>query len=75
MTASPDYRLPGAMVCRLMRKRGITIRALAQKWNITMTRVREVRMHGVRGFAANEWHYMITGAWLDGPTTLAQSQI
>jgi len=75
MTASPDYRLPGTMVCRLMRKRGITIRALAQKWNITMKRVREVRTHDVRGFAVNEWHYMITGAWLDGPTALAQSQI
>lgn len=74
MTASPDYRLPAAMVCRLMRKRGITIRALALKWNVTVKRVREVRTHGVRGFAANEWHYMITGAWLDGPSTPAENQ-
>ena len=65
MPFNPDYRLPGAMVCRLMRKHGVTIRALAAKHNITMKRVREVRVSGVRGFLANEWHYLITGQWLD----------
>lgn len=74
MTASSDYRLPGSMVRRLMRNRGITIRALARRWNVTMKRVRQVRKLGVRGFAANERQYMITGAWLDGPTTLASSR-
>lgn len=65
MSANPNYRLPGAMVRRLMRKHSVTIRALATKHNITMTRVREVRANGVRGFLANEWHYLITGQWLD----------
>lgn len=66
MASIPDYKLPGAMVRRLMRKHGVTIRSVAEKYNITMKRVREVRANGVRGFAASEWHYMITGAWLDG---------
>ncbi len=63
--AHPDYRLPGAMVRRLMRKHGVTIRALATTHNITMKRVREVRANGARGFLANEWHRLITGQWLD----------
>jgi hypothetical protein len=66
MATIPDYRLPGAMIRRLMRKHGVTIAALAKKFNITMKRVREVRLTGARGFAASEWHFMITGAWLDG---------
>lgn len=61
----PDYRLPGAMVRRLMRKHGVTIRSLASTHSITMKRVREVRANGVRGFLANEWHRLITGQWLD----------
>lgn len=70
MLTNPDYRLPGTMVRRLMRKRGITIQALAAKHNITLKRVREVRANGVCGFLAREWHYLITGQWLDqGPAT------
>lgn len=65
MANIPDYSLPGAMIRRLMRKHGVTIRALAIKYNITMKRVREVRSDGVRGFYANEWHFLITGVWLD----------
>lgn len=65
MATIPDYNLPGAMVRRLMRSRGITIRALANRHGLTLARVREVRAHGVRGFLASEWHFMITGAWLD----------
>lgn len=65
MARIPDYKLPGAMVCRLMRKHGVTIRSVAEKYSLTMKRVREVRAHGVRGFAASEWHFMITGVWLD----------
>lgn len=65
MASIPDYKLPGAMVRRLMRKHGVTIRSVAEQYNITMKRVREVRANGVHGFAASEWHYMITGAWLD----------
>lgn len=69
MATIPDYRLSGAMVRHLMRKHGVTIRALARKFNLTIKRVREVRAGGVRGFAANEWNFMITGAWLDGTTS------
>lgn len=65
MTTIPDYRLSGAMVRRLMRKHGVTIRSLANKFGMTMKRVREVRANGVRGFLASEWHYMVTGQWLD----------
>jgi hypothetical protein len=65
MPTNPNYSLPGAMVRRLMRARNLTIRALATKHNITMKRVREVRAYGVRGFLANEWHYLITDQWLD----------
>lgn len=57
------------MVRRLMRKRGVTIRALAAKHGLTLKRVREVRANGVRGFLANEWHYLITGQWLDQLST------
>jgi hypothetical protein len=66
MASIPDYKLPGSMVRRLMRKHGVTIRTIAQKYHITMKRVREVRQDGARGFAASEWHFMITGVWLDG---------
>lgn len=65
MAPIPDYRLPGKMVCKLMRKHDLTIRSFAKTWNITMTRVREVRKDGVRGLLASEWHFMLTGHWLD----------
>jgi hypothetical protein len=62
---SQALQLPDAAVRHLMRKHGVTIRVLAQRFDLTMKRVREVRAKGVSGFAASEWHYMITGAWLD----------
>ena len=65
MSHVPDYSIPGAMVRRLMRNHKVTIRSLAEKYSITLKRIREVRKDGVRGFAANEWHYLITGVWLD----------
>lgn len=71
MAHTPDYKLPGAMVRRLMRAHGVTIRSVAEKYSITMKRVREVRECGVRGFAASEWHFMITGVWLDGLSSQA----
>ncbi|MYM92606.1 hypothetical protein [Duganella vulcania] len=71
MAHIPDYRLPGTMVRRLMRKHCVTIRSLSQKYNVTMKRVRQVRADGARGFAASEWHYMITGSWLDGSSVQA----
>lgn len=60
-------RLSGETICKLMRKHGLTIKALAQKWEITQKRVREVRRIGVSGFSADEWHYLITGAWITQP--------
>lgn len=65
MQTTPDYKLPGEMVRHLMRRHGVTIRGLAEKFHITQKRVREVRAAGVCGFLANEWHYLITGQWLD----------
>lgn len=65
MTPISDYKLPGVMVRHLMRKHRVTICNLASKFSIAMKRVREVRTNGARGFAASEWHYMITGVWLD----------
>lgn len=57
--------LSGPMVCSLMRKHRLTIDALAQKFHITKKRIREVREHGVTGFHAEEWIFLITGAWPD----------
>lgn len=62
---SQNFKLPGAMVRRLMKNRRLTIRSLASKHQLTLKRVREVRRDGVEGFLANEWHYLITGQWLD----------
>lgn len=36
----------GATVCRLMRRHRVTIRQIAARYNIPMTRVRYVRAHG-----------------------------
>lgn len=65
MAGIVEYRISGAGICRLMRRYQVTIRGLANKHQITMKRVREVRANGVAGFLANEWHYLITGRWLD----------
>ena len=56
--------LSGKDLITLMRKHRLTIKALAQKWEITQKRVREVRRDGVTGFSADEWHYLITGRWI-----------
>lgn len=65
MATIPNSRLSGAMICRLMRQHNATIQDLADRFKITKKRIREVRLSGVTGFLASEWHYMITGAWLD----------
>lgn len=65
--ATQEYRLPGAMVRRLMRRHRVTIKAIAERFNITQKRVREVRSNGVVGFLAREWTYMITGEWPPEP--------
>lgn len=54
--AAAEPALRGATIVRLMRARRITIRALAQRMNITQKRVRQVRAHGVRGEAfVRDW--------------------
>lgn len=65
VTAKHNYMLTGPQVRQLMRKHKITIREFAKKFNLTLKRIRTVRVKGVNGFAASEWHYLITGVWLD----------
>jgi hypothetical protein len=65
MATMENYRLTGLAVRSLMRTHGVTIRALARQYKVTLKRVREVRAVGVRGLAAIEWRYMITGVWID----------
>lgn len=72
MSTIHDCQLPAAMVRRLMRTHGVTIRSLAQKFDLTIKRVREVRTKGASGFAASEWHYMITGTWIDSLASATQ---
>jgi hypothetical protein len=55
--------LTGSSVTRLMRKYGVTIRALKAQHGITLTRTREVRRLGVSGFMAEDWFRIITGRW------------
>ena len=58
-------RLSGPMIRRLMRRHCVTIQMLSDRFRITKKRIREVRVAGVAGFLASEWHFMITGKWLD----------
>lgn len=60
-----NSHLSGRMICRLMRRHRVTISDLSTRFAITKKRIREVRSVGVRGFLASEWHYMVTGVWLD----------
>ena len=41
--------MTGPTIVRLMRLHRVSIRDLASAMNVTLTRVREVREHGVRG--------------------------
>lgn len=65
-TLIPELRFSGRVIRRLMRQHGVTIRGLALQHGLTMKRVREVRCQGAKaGFASNEWHWLITGKWLE----------
>lgn len=57
--------LPGPMITKLMRRNRMTISALASANGLTQKRVRKVRADGVSGFLGNEWHWLITGKWLE----------
>lgn len=54
-------RLTGQNLIDLMRENKVTIRQLALRMNVTMTRVREVRATGVTGQCmCLDWHEAIT---------------
>lgn len=57
--------IKGKTIRGLMRIHKLTIRGMAQKYDITMKRVREVRPKGVTGFSGDEWFMLITGKWPD----------
>ncbi|MNE75675.1 hypothetical protein D3C80_1718570 [compost metagenome] len=48
-----------------MRRHRLTIREMGKANQITQKRIRQVRTEGLSGFRASEWHFMITGQWLD----------
>jgi 1,2-phenylacetyl-CoA epoxidase PaaB subunit len=58
---TPAWALNSRDLCRLMRRHQVTIRALAQRMDIPMTRVRYRRQHGIA-----EWH--ILRDWLEAIT-------
>jgi len=66
--------LTGPTVCRLMRRYRLTIRALAQRMDLPMTRIRQVRTSGLTDrHAARDWLEAITGqdpGLLYGPVSL-----
>lgn len=57
------------MICRLMRRHRVTIQGIADRFQITKKRIRQVRTSGVTGFLAAEWHFIITGTWREQATT------
>ena len=49
-------KLSGKAIRAMMRANRKTIRGIAAQWNLTMERVRYVRMHGVTGDAfVRDW--------------------
>lgn len=56
-------QLTGKMIKGLMRKHGVTMRQLKARHQINLKRIREVRASGVTGLLAEEWMFLITGAW------------
>ena len=50
---TPSWRLSGRDIRTLMRRHRVTIRALAQRMDIPMTRVRYRRLHGI-----DDWHVL-----------------
>jgi len=58
-------RLSGPMICRLMRRHRVTIQGIADRFQITKKRIREVRTSGVTGFLAGASAIARNGFWLD----------
>ena len=66
--------LSAETIQNLMRKHHKTIRGIAQDWNLTLKRVRHVRLHGVEGDVfVMDWLEILTGdpgpmpAWVARP--------
>lgn len=54
--------LSAETIQHLMRKHHKTIRGIAKEWNLTMKRVRHVRLHGVQGDVfVMDWLEILTG--------------
>ena len=54
--------LSAQTIRHLMRKHHKTIRGIAQEWNLTLKRVRHVRLHGVEGEVfVMDWLEILTG--------------
>ena len=66
--------ITGPTLCRLMRRHRLTIRTLAQRLGVPMTRVRLRRQHGIKNrHVARDWLEAITGqdpGLLHGPVGL-----
>ena len=60
---TPRWHLSGQDLCRLMRRHRVTIRALAQRMDIPMTRIRYRRLHGIE-----DWH--ILRDWVQAITSV-----
>lgn len=60
-TCIPSWRLSGHDLCMLMRRHQVTIRMLAQRLDLPMTRVRYRRLHGIE-----EWN--VIRDWLEAMT-------
>ena len=60
---TPPWSLSGRDIRTLMRRHHVTIRALAQRLDIPMTRVRYRRLHGIEEWnVLRDWVEAITGA-------------
>ena len=61
-TVTPPWSLSGHDLCRLMRRHRVTIRLLAQRLDLPMTRVRYRRRHGITEWnVVRDWLEAITG--------------
>ena len=61
-TCIPSWRLSGHDLCILMRRHRVTIRLLAQRLDLPMTRVRHRRLHGITEWnVIRDWVQAITG--------------
>jgi hypothetical protein len=61
--STPSWRLSGRDIRALMRRHRVTIRALAERLEIPMTRVRARRLQGIDDWhVIRDWVEAITGA-------------